>query len=124
MNPYNAVYFCNRAAAYSRLDKHMLAIQDCKAALKLDPNYSKAYGRLGIAYSSLERFEDARESYRKALELDPSNTSYKANLDRAEKQLADQTRLTEGLDFSDLMTSPNMLNIATQMINEPVFRRV
>lgn len=47
MNPKNAVYYCNRAAAYSRVEKHTDAISDCREAIKLDPNYGKAYGRLG-----------------------------------------------------------------------------
>lgn len=47
MDPTNAVYFCNRAAARSKLNKHHEAIEDCTTALMLDPSYSKAYGRLG-----------------------------------------------------------------------------
>lgn len=83
------IYFCNRAAAYCRLEQYDLAIQvwemrnrldtqtlsmilsvencplipisfmcwrlfiycleDCRTALALDPNYSKAYGRMGWA---------------------------------------------------------------------------
>lgn len=35
------------AAAYCRLEQYDLAIQDCRAALALDPKYSKAYGRMG-----------------------------------------------------------------------------
>ena len=36
-----------RAAAYSKLSEHMLAIEDCQKALTIDPLYSKAYGRMG-----------------------------------------------------------------------------
>lgn len=43
----NAVYFCNRAAAYSKLEQHDKAVEDSKCAIQLDPNYGKAYGRLG-----------------------------------------------------------------------------
>lgn len=46
-NSRNAVYYCNRAAAYSRLENHEQALADSKKAVKLDPNYGKAYGRLG-----------------------------------------------------------------------------
>ena len=43
----NAVYYSNRAAAYSKLDDHTRAIQDCEKAVSIDPTYSKAYGRMG-----------------------------------------------------------------------------
>lgn len=43
----NPVFYCNRAAAYSRLGDYQKAADDCKMALRYDNNYSKAYGRLG-----------------------------------------------------------------------------
>jgi len=43
----NAVYYCNRAAAHSKLNQHQAAIDDCKKAIAIDPLYSKAYGRMG-----------------------------------------------------------------------------
>lgn len=53
------IYFCNRAAAYCRLEKNDLAIQDCRTALALDPNYAKAYGRMGVALSCQNRYTEA-----------------------------------------------------------------
>lgn len=48
------IYFCNRAAAYCILKQYDLAIQDCRTALALKPNYAKAYGRMGqIFFKSL-----------------------------------------------------------------------
>lgn len=43
----NPVFYCNRAAAYSRMADYQKAADDCKMALRYDSNYSKAYGRLG-----------------------------------------------------------------------------
>lgn len=37
-----------RAAAKSRLNKDNDCIEDCEKALKIDPAYSKAYGRMGL----------------------------------------------------------------------------
>ncbi len=47
INSSNAVYYCNRAAAYSKLSDYVNSIEDCKNALKIDPSYGKAWGRLG-----------------------------------------------------------------------------
>lgn len=87
------MYYCNRAAAYSRLEKHDQAIADCKVAIRLDPTYGKAYGRLGIAYSNLNRFKDARIAYARALELDPANAMYETNLKLAEEKMGFAGRL-------------------------------
>lgn len=124
MNPNNAVYFCNRAAALSRLDKHQEAINDCQTAVKLDPSYSKAYGRLGIAYCNLQNYEEARKAYARAVELDPSNPSYLQNLQLAEQQILQQRPPRSPLDFAQLINNPNVVNIASQMMNDPAFRNV
>lgn len=43
----NPVFYCNRAAAFSRMGDYQKAADDCKMALRYDSNYSKAFGRLG-----------------------------------------------------------------------------
>uniref|UniRef100_A0A672QYC2 Small glutamine-rich tetratricopeptide repeat-containing protein alpha n=1 Tax=Sinocyclocheilus grahami TaxID=75366 RepID=A0A672QYC2_SINGR len=87
LNPQNAVYFCNRAAAYSKLGNYAGAVQDCERAIGIDPNYSKAYGRMGLALASLNKYSEAVSFYKKALELDPDNDTYKANLQIAEQKM-------------------------------------
>ncbi|KAK3858791.1 hypothetical protein Pcinc_035044 [Petrolisthes cinctipes] len=83
----NAVYYCNRAAAHSKLNNHREAIEDCKRALQIEPQYSKAYGRMGLAHSSLNEHREAKECYQRALELEPDNESYRSNLAIAEEKL-------------------------------------
>ena len=46
-NPSNPVYFSNRAAAHSQAGDHQKAIDDAEQAKTLDPNFTKAYSRLG-----------------------------------------------------------------------------
>lgn len=41
-DPYNAVLLCNRAACQAKLCQWQKAVDDCDAALKLRPSYSKA----------------------------------------------------------------------------------
>ncbi|KAI8887703.1 TPR-like protein, partial [Backusella circina FSU 941] len=43
----NAVYYANRAAAYTQQGAHDKAVDDAKKALEIDPKYSKAYSRMG-----------------------------------------------------------------------------
>ncbi|XP_034737994.1 small glutamine-rich tetratricopeptide repeat-containing protein alpha-like [Etheostoma cragini] len=87
INPQNAVYYCNRAAAYSKLGNYAGAVQDCEQAICIDPNYSKAYGRMGLALASLNKHTEAAGYYKKALELDPDNETYKSNLKIAEEKM-------------------------------------
>uniref|UniRef100_A0A1A9WAJ5 SGTA homodimerisation domain-containing protein n=1 Tax=Glossina brevipalpis TaxID=37001 RepID=A0A1A9WAJ5_9MUSC len=82
-DPKNPIFYCNRAAAYIRLGENERAVIDCKSALVYNPNYGKAYGRLGIAYSNLVKYEEAQQAYSKAIELEPDNQDYRNNLEVA-----------------------------------------
>ncbi|KAK8580246.1 hypothetical protein V6N13_143363 [Hibiscus sabdariffa] len=84
----NAVYYCNRAAAYTQIHKYNEAIRDCLKSIEIDPNYSKAYSRLGLAYYAQGNYADAIEKgFKKALQLDPNNESVKENIKVAEQKL-------------------------------------
>lgn len=125
LSPDTAVFYCNRAAAYSRLNKHQKAIDDCKIALEIDPQYSKAYGRMGIAYSSLENHAKAVECYRKSLELDPTNVNCQQNLSVAEERLRNSTSDVQeptslgGFDLNSILNNPMMQNMARQFLTDP-----
>ncbi|KNE66912.1 hypothetical protein AMAG_11386 [Allomyces macrogynus ATCC 38327] len=69
LNPNNAVYFSNRAAAYSQAGQHDNAIDDAKQAAVVDPTFSKAYSRLGHAYYATAGFQ---ESARRVLKVSSS----------------------------------------------------
>jgi tetratricopeptide (TPR) repeat protein len=62
-DPNNAVYYANRAAAYSQLQEHESAVYDAKKALQVNPNYSKAYSRLGHAEFCLGNYDNAVDAY-------------------------------------------------------------
>nr|KAG5714026.1 hypothetical protein BaRGS_020354 [Batillaria attramentaria] len=99
--------------AYSKLNKHQQAIEDCNRALSIDPSYSKAYGRMGIAFTALNDHESARECYRKALELDPDNQSYQNNLEIAEQKLREAAA-----GATSLMSNPQMQQIGQQLATQ------
>lgn len=46
-DPANAVYYSNRAAAYSSKNDHNSAIADAEKAIEVNPQFTKAYHRLG-----------------------------------------------------------------------------
>ncbi|XP_038596214.1 small glutamine-rich tetratricopeptide repeat-containing protein alpha [Tachyglossus aculeatus] len=122
LNPANAVYFCNRAAAYSKLGNYAGAVRDCERAISIDPNYSKAYGRMGLALSSLNKHTEAVVYYKKALELDPDNETYKSNLKIAEqkmKEIPSPTGGTGGFDLAGLLNNPGFMSMASNLMNNP-----
>ncbi|ESQ38763.1 hypothetical protein EUTSA_v10028662mg [Eutrema salsugineum] len=87
----NAVFYCNRAAAYTQINRCSEAINDCLKSIQIDPNYSKAYSRLGLAYYAQGKYSDAIEKgFRKALQLDPRNESVKENIRVAEQKLREE----------------------------------
>ncbi|XP_061539625.1 small glutamine-rich tetratricopeptide repeat-containing protein alpha [Phycodurus eques] len=121
INPQNAVYYCNRAAALSKLGNYAGAVQDCERAIGIDPNYSKAYGRMGLALASLNKYTEAVTFYKKALELDPDNDTYKANLKVAEDKM-DATSPTAGMggvDLAGLLSNPGFMNMASSLMTNP-----
>jgi len=146
----NAIYYCNRAAAHSRLQDYACAIQDCKFAIELDPMYSKAYGRLGLAYCGLEDYENALDYYRKAVELEPDNEGYQNNYELTYQKVTNANKRASGptgsstatsdpmstsamhmgdgmpanFDFGAIFANPQLVNMATQMLTNPSMQSV
>jgi len=142
LDPRNAVYYCNRAAAYSKLNKNESAIDDCKLALKIDSTYCKAYSRMGLAYTAMGNYNDAIICYKRAIEIEPDNVNYKQNLQAAEERKASgvnaqpsTTNATgsgmpnlqsalQNFDLSSILNNPVMMNMAQQMISQPEMRNM
>jgi len=85
------MYYCNRAAAYTNLEKYHEALDDCKKAISINENYAKAFSRMALIYSKLSFFEESVACYKTAIELEPENDSYKQNLAKVQTK-ADQMR--------------------------------
>ena len=121
------------------MNNHYAAVEDCRRAIDMDPSYSKAYGRMGLAYSSVDKHKDAVDCFKKALELEPDNESYKTNLQLAKDKLesAPQQQQTApamgglpfpgmmgggpggGMDFSAMLNNPALMNMATSLMSDP-----
>jgi small glutamine-rich tetratricopeptide repeat-containing protein alpha len=68
--PLNPIYLSNRAAAYSGQNKHQLAKEDAEMAVAADPNYSKAWSRLGLANYVLGDAKGAMDAYKKGMDAE------------------------------------------------------
>ncbi|KAJ8270130.1 hypothetical protein GJAV_G00110690 [Gymnothorax javanicus] len=119
LNPENAVYFCNRAAAFSKMGNYAGAVTDCERAIVIDPNYSKAYGRMGLALASLNKHSEAVGYYKRALDLDPDNDSYRSNLKIAEQKMKEMPSPTGGVDLAGFLSNPNFMSAAANLMNNP-----
>lgn len=86
-NERMSIYFSNRSAAYTLMKKHEDALDDCKVAVSLNPQYAKAHLRLATGYYTLKKYEEAIESAKKTLELQPDNEAAKETLSLAQKAL-------------------------------------
>lgn len=75
LDPTNVVYLSNRAAAHSSASEHAKAVADAEKAIKLDPNFSKSYSRLGLARYALGDAKGAMDAYKKGLDVEGDKKS-------------------------------------------------
>jgi len=84
---FQAILFCNRGAAYLALKNFKRCLNDCDAALKLDPGYHKALwrrARAGASCESKSALKQARDNYEKLFRIDPA---YRKTCDQELKNL-------------------------------------
>ncbi|KAL2131792.1 hypothetical protein VTI74DRAFT_4593 [Chaetomium olivicolor] len=75
LHPGNAIFLSNRAAAYSAAKDHESAKADAEAAVAIDPQYTKAWSRLGLARFALGDAKGAMEAYQKGIEYEGNGGS-------------------------------------------------
>ncbi|KAL1844674.1 hypothetical protein VTK73DRAFT_2050 [Phialemonium thermophilum] len=75
LHPGNPVFLSNRAAAYSAARDHQSARADAEAAVAIDPRYTKAWSRLGLARFALGDARGAMEAYSKGIEYEGNGGS-------------------------------------------------
>eukprot|EP00040_Diaphanoeca_grandis_P023511 m.128065 g.128065 ORF g.128065 m.128065 type:complete len:255 (-) comp29311_c0_seq2:2222-2986(-) len=72
-HPNQAPLYANRAACSQKMDDHEACVEDCTAALEIQPDYPKVIFRRAISEDKLEKFEDALEDYKQVVINEPSN---------------------------------------------------
>ncbi|CAN6673739.1 heat shock protein Sti1p [Trichomonascus vanleenenianus] len=77
----NHVLYSNRSAAYSSMRQYDQALKDAQECVKINPQWSKGYGRVGAAQFGLGDLVAAKDAYEEALKIDPNNAQAKSGLD-------------------------------------------
>ena len=77
------VHYSNRSAAYIKLGKFDLALEDGERAILVRPDWAKGYFRKGCALQALRRPAEAVQAYQHGLAVDPSNAGLKTALKSA-----------------------------------------
>merc|ERR1719461_1455570 len=67
IDPKNERLYSNRAAAYISLENWQAAIADAETAIELNPDFAKAFTRLGTALKGAGLWKKAEEAYSKVL---------------------------------------------------------
>ncbi|KAA0148432.1 hypothetical protein FNF29_06650 [Cafeteria roenbergensis] len=81
-----AVLLANRAAALSECGRLDDAESDARLALRIRPDYAKAWARLGHVMASMRRDREALAALSRALELDPSLSATVAMLETVRRR--------------------------------------
>ncbi|KAL7822661.1 hypothetical protein V8C26DRAFT_389681 [Trichoderma gracile] len=100
LHPRNAVFLSNRAAAHSAAKDHASARVDAEAAVAIDPSYTKAWSRLGLARFALGDPKGAMEAYQKGIEYEGNGGS-----DAMKKGYETAKRRVEELEADDNVAS-------------------
>lgn len=93
----NPIYLSNRAAAYSASGQHDKAAEDAELAVAVDPKYSKAWSRLGLARFDMGNYQAAKEAYEQGIEAEGSGGSdaMKRGLETSKRKLEEASRGAE-----------------------------
>ncbi|KYB24884.1 Small glutamine-rich tetratricopeptide repeat-containing protein alpha-like Protein [Tribolium castaneum] len=111
LHPLKPLYFCKRALALCYLNLNTEAIQDCTKALIIDPEFSKAYGVLGMAHYNFKNWHEAVKAFSKAVHLDRENTDFQSRLKWARERLFESLMAkspTSGHQRTDMFNFGNM----------------
>ncbi|KAL5779667.1 hypothetical protein ACOSQ2_010404 [Xanthoceras sorbifolium] len=108
-DPHNSVLLCNRAACRSKLGQFEKAVEDCTAAINLQPSYSKARLRRADCNAKLERWEASIRDYEMLIREIPGDEEVGRALFEARVQLKKQ----RGEDVKDMKFGSNLVFVSS-----------
>lgn len=109
LHPGNAIYLSNRAAAHSATKDHQSAVADAEAAVAIDPAYTKAWSRLGLARFVLGDARGSMEAYKAGIDHEGSGGSeaMRKGYETAKKRVDElESEAASGADPSAASRSP------------------
>lgn len=124
LHPTNAVFLSNRAAAHSAAKDHTSAKSDAEAAVAIDPTYTKAWSRLGLARFALGDAKGAMEAYGKGIEYEGSGGSEamkkgfetaKRRVEEMEQEEVDLPRSSPGAGGAGSGGMPDLSSLASML---------
>ncbi|KAI4248090.1 MAG: hypothetical protein L6R40_001179 [Gallowayella cf. fulva] len=104
LSPTNPIYLSNRAAAYSASHKHTEACADAELATSVDPKYTKAWSRLGLARFVLGDAKGSMEAYQKGIEYEGNGGS--EAMKKGYKTAKEKVEEEEGEGANDVAEPP------------------
>ncbi|XP_067633988.1 RNA polymerase II-associated protein 3 isoform X2 [Eurosta solidaginis] len=117
--PEDAVYYCNRALCYLKLEKYNICIEDCEQAIEIDNLSVKAYYRRMQANECLGNNMDALKDCTTVLMIEPKNSEAKRSLERINERLRKNVKTTKGPNFT--AARENMIDILPT--DKPPYKR-
>lgn len=85
LNPSDATYWCNRAAARTKLEEYGFALLDASRAIEVDPKYAKAFYRRATCYLQIAKPQLAVADFKRVVALEPRNTIVQSQLTATQK---------------------------------------
>ena len=89
IQPNNAKAYSNRSAVHMKLGEFPSALKDAESCTRIDPGFSKGWGRHGAALQAMKHYDAALTAYQRAQQLDPQNSTYRDSIEEL-KKLVDQ----------------------------------
>ena len=96
-DPGVAVYYSNSATCHSRLGDHEKTLEFVNEAIRLDPTFTKALYRRGVALMDLKRFKEASEDFIKVCQEFPADVEAQKKLKACDKELDKKLSFEESM---------------------------
>ncbi|KAM8715706.1 hypothetical protein ACLKA7_002711 [Drosophila subpalustris] len=96
--PDSAAYYGNRAACYMMLLNYNSALNDARHAIRLDPNFEKAYVRVAKCCLALGDIIGTEQAVKTVAELEPQSTALSTEQQAAQKLRQLETTIQTNYD--------------------------